>query len=57
MRYEIRDRETGTKIDEFEALENARRQIAYYEEQDKEEGIFEECFYEIYDTEKEEIVY
>lgn len=57
MRYVIRNRESGTIIEEFETLEEAKEEVAYYEELDKEHEIYEPDFYEIYDTEKEEIVY
>ena len=56
MRYITRDKEAGNKIEEFETLEEARAAIIRYEEQDKKEETFEEDFYEIYDTENEEIV-
>ena len=45
--YATRDRETGTIIDYFESLENARFAIERYEEKDKEDGTYEPDFYEI----------
>ena len=58
MRYVIRDRETGSgEMEAFATIEEAKAKIEEYEEQDKADGIYEESFYEIYDSEKEEIVY
>lgn len=58
MRYIIRDRETGRgEIEAFATIEEAKKKIEEYEEQDKADGIYEENFYEIYDTETEEIIY
>ena len=57
MRYVIRDREAGNVIDKFETLDDARKTLADYEENDKKVGTFEEDFYEIYDSENDEIVY
>lgn len=51
----IRDREAGNKIDCFTTLEEAKRTLKEYEEQDKIDGIYEPDFYEIYNIEKEEI--
>lgn len=56
MRYWTRDREAGSKIEPFAALEEAREAIVDYENQDKADGTYSENFYEIYDEEKEEIV-
>ena len=53
----IRCRETGTKFEEFETLEEAKEKLFDYEREDKENKNYEPDFYEIYDTEKEEIVY
>lgn len=58
MKYVIRDRETGAnEMEAFATIEEAKKKIEEYEEQDKADGIYEENFYEIYDSEKEEIVY
>lgn len=47
----IRDRETGTLIDEFETVEEARAELQKYENQDKEDGSFEPNFYELIELE------
>lgn len=52
----VRDSNTRTKIDSFEELENAKFVINMFEHVDKLDGIYEPNFYEIYDSEKEEIV-
>lgn len=55
-RYIIRDREAGNVIDYFSTLAEARKAIEAYERSDKTEDIYEENFYEIYDSRAEEIV-
>lgn len=45
------DRETGTFINEFSTIEDARDAIVAYEISDKAEGIYEEDFYAIVDEE------
>jgi len=47
----IRDRETGTLIDEFATVEEARVELQKYEEQDKADGTYEEDFYELIELE------
>ena len=41
------DRETGTFIDAFASVEEAKKAIAEYEEEDKKEGTYAAYFYEI----------
>lgn len=55
-KFIIRDRETGTCIEEVETLDDAKKLLKKYEEEDKQDGIYEENFYEIYDAELEEII-
>ena len=52
----VRDRISGTFIDEFETKQEARGAIREYEKEDKENEVFEEDFYEIYDPENNEII-
>lgn len=54
--FEIRDRQGGNIIDSFDSLEAAMYALNEYEETDKLEGIYEENFYEIFDTINNEIV-
>lgn len=54
--YEVRDYETGSFIDEFDTLEDARKCVKDFENEDRENGCYEEGFYEIYDTFTKEIV-
>ena len=56
MKYTVRDREAGNVLDRFNTLEEAREALKSYEEEDKDGGIYTDDFYEIYDTELEEIV-
>lgn len=56
MKYWTRDREAGNKIECFETLEEAQNAIKAYEEQDKNDGTFEDDFYEIYDEQEERII-
>ena len=43
----IRDREAGNIIDSFRTMDDAKKALAEYEEQDKKEWTYEENFYEI----------
>lgn len=52
-RYIIRDRQAGNRIEGFVTLEEAMKRLAEFEAEDKEEGIYEPDFYEIYDIETE----
>ncbi|MFM1525255.1 MULTISPECIES: hypothetical protein [Helcococcus] len=54
-KYITRDRECGNIIDGFNTLEEAKEAINQYEKEDKKDGIFESDFYEIYNSETEEI--
>lgn len=54
--FTVRDSATGTKIESVDELENAKFIIDMFEHADKLEGIYEPNFYEIYDSETEEIV-
>ena len=47
MKYIIRDRETGTFIDEFATYEEAQKELDRFEQIDKEEGNYTPDFYEI----------
>lgn len=49
--YAIQDRETGTKIDIFDTLEEAERVLKEYENMDMMEGIYTPDFYEIVEVE------
>lgn len=54
--FEIRDRQGGNVIDSFDSLEAAMYALNEHEEADKLNGIYEENFYEIFDTINNEIV-
>lgn len=47
MKIYTADRETGTFIDEFATVDEAKKAIKAYEESDKNDGIYEEDFYDI----------
>ena len=46
-KYIIRDREAGNIIEECATKKEAENLLAIYEEQDKQDGIYEKDFYEI----------
>jgi hypothetical protein len=46
-KFSITDRATGTFIEGYKSEEAAREGLAQMEEEDREEGIFEEDFYEL----------
>lgn len=45
--YAIQDKETGTRIDIFDTLEEAERALKEYENDDVKEGVYTPDFYEI----------
>ena len=47
MMYVVRDREAGNVITQFETMEEAKKELEKYEEQDKKDGTYSEDFYEI----------
>ena len=47
MTWIVRDRETGTRIDSFDTLEEAKRTLEEYENDDMKEGVYTPDFYEI----------
>lgn len=49
--YAIQDRETGTRIDIFDTLEEAERTLEEYEKVDMMEGVYTPDFYEIVEVE------
>jgi hypothetical protein len=54
--FEIRNGQGGNVIDSFDSLEDATYALNEHEEDDKLDGIYEENFYEIFDTINNEIV-
>lgn len=46
-KYVVRDREAGNIIEQFDTLEDAEKQLEMCESDDKEQGIYEEDFYEV----------
>jgi len=54
--FSIRCRENGDVIEYCDTIDEAKEMLQYYENEDKEAGIYEESFYEIYDNNIEEIV-
>ena len=57
MRYVIRDSEAGNEIEGRNTLKEAEEILKEYEEIDKEENIYTEGFYEIYDRKNDEIIH
>ena len=55
-RYIIRDHEAGNEIDGFATKTEAIMNMKMYVYADKREGIYTREFYEIYDTQTDEIV-
>jgi hypothetical protein len=50
-KFIIQARETGTFIDEFDTIEEAKKELQRYEAEDKQEGSYSEDFYEIVERE------
>ena len=57
MRYVIRDSEAGNEIEGRNTLKEAEEILKEYERIDKEENIYTEGFYEIYDRKNDEIIH
>lgn len=55
MKIYTANRETGTFIDEFKSIEDAQNAIKQYEECDREEGVYEENFYDVVNDNHESI--
>lgn len=53
MRVVIRDREAGNVITEFDTVEEAKKTLERYEQEDRKDGSYTEDFYEIYDLDAE----
>lgn len=49
MKMYVADRETGTFIEEVKSVEEGKKVIAEYEENDRKEGTYTENFYGIVD--------
>ena len=49
--YAIQDRETGTRIDIFDTLEEAERALEEYESDDMKHGVYTPDLYEIVEVE------
>lgn len=50
-KYFTADKETGTVIDEVSSVAEGKKLIASYEQDDKNDGVYEENFYDIVDFE------
>lgn len=57
MRYIIRDSEADNEIEGRNTLKEAEEILKEYEQIDKEENIYTEGFYEIYDRKNDEIIH
>jgi hypothetical protein len=53
MKYLIRDRETGSVIEDAKTKEIAQSILDHYESEDKKEGTYTPDFYEIIESEEE----
>ena len=49
MKIYVADKETGTFIEEVKTLEDGKKLIEQYEQQDIIQGIYEDNFYDIVD--------
>jgi hypothetical protein len=55
--FSIRNRETGTVIEEADTLTEALKVISKYENEDKANGTYEDGFYEVFDNVLEEVIF
>lgn len=56
MRVYTADREAGNRIEAFETVEEARKAIAAYEEEDKRDGIYTPDFYDVVNEDGESLI-
>lgn len=56
MNYVIRDHQAGNEIERFETLEEAVEEMQKYVNSDKEESIYEEAYYEVYNEDTDETI-
>lgn len=49
MKMYVADKETGTFIEEVKSVEEGKKVVAEYEENDRKEGTYTENFYDIVD--------
>lgn len=54
--FQIRCAANGDIIDDFDTLQEAKIQLALFDETDKFDGNYEAGFYEIYDSLNQEII-
>ena len=50
------DRETGTKIEAFKTIKDAKKAIAVYEAEDERDGTYTPDFYDVVNEEHEGII-
>jgi len=55
-RFTLRDAIAGNPFEDFDKLSQAVSQLVAHEIDDKNDGIYTDDFYEIYDNKKEEII-
>ena len=55
-KYIIRDTEAGNEIDSFSTIEEAQKALVGYVTDDRRDGSYTTGFYEIYNTEGDEVV-
>lgn len=55
-KYFTADREAGNIIDEFNSIEEAKKAILAYEEEDREDGTYSEDFYDVVDEDRRSVL-
>lgn len=56
MKIYTADREAGNKIEEFNTIEEAKKAIIAYEEEDKRDGTYTPDFYDVVNENCESII-
>ena len=57
MKFYTADREAGNKIEPFNTIEEAKKAILKYEEQDKKDGVYTPDFYDVVDEDCKSLIY
>ena len=55
-KYFMADREAGNIIDEFDSIEEAKKAILAYEEEDRKDGTYSEDFYDVVDIDRRSVL-
>lgn len=56
MKYYTADKEAGNKIEMFNSIDEAKKAIAKYEVEDREDGVYTPDFYDVVNEDCESLI-